>query len=119
AERLLDDVAREVLRERHAAVVDFAVYRVDLYSETEPLRVVREVDEDPETEAQRHPQRRANERFAHFDDVRAALKDAEIQCQAHQDEGDETDPYEHQGTTSNYAQLSNRGDHGALPHSLR
>ena len=51
AQRLFDEVAGQILRERHVAVVDHAVHRIDVHAEAEQLQVVGEMDEEAEAEA--------------------------------------------------------------------
>jgi len=93
AQRLLDNVTGEVLAQRRAAVIGGAVDDVDAEPESEPVGIVGEPDEDPERKPQGDPERRPAEGFLHPDHVRFAVKDAQVQGQHQEHEGDETCPH--------------------------
>jgi hypothetical protein len=87
AERLLEQVAREVERERLDTVGDAGVVLGEL--DAEPVLVVDEVDDAAEADADGDPQRGPARRLLEPDDVVLAVQDAEVERQERHDENEE------------------------------
>ena len=104
AQRQLDHVAGEELQQRRPCIIDLpirvkraAVNWVGLEAQPQPVVVIAEVDEAREGQGRHDPDDGPGQRFAHGDDVRAAMEDAEIERQQNEDEEKETNPHEHHG----------------------
>jgi hypothetical protein len=104
-ERLLDHVTREVfdrgagpveLAERIAFAHRHLIQRraVKALAHPQPVVLISNVDERREKQCDADPHRRPRERFLQFDDVRLAMKDAQIEGEEHDDERDKSEPCE-------------------------
>ena len=95
AQRLLHDVAGQILHGGGGAIVDLPVDGIHGEAESHPLVLVAHIHEHAERESEGDPHGRPPEGLAHRDHVSVPVKHPEVQRQHHQHEQKEAGPYPH------------------------